>query len=155
MSLICFAPPKGGVGKITLAANIADTLHRGGRHVVTLDFDSQNMLSLHFGVALTNGGGVVADLPKRPDWSNAARQTNSGVILLPHGAIDIWGELGLAAALERDPEWLTAPVLAIFANPHALNLLAPMSAMVVCLLLADAMSAALMPEPFPAPWGAR
>ncbi|RYJ04276.1 MAG: cellulose synthase operon protein YhjQ [Acetobacteraceae bacterium] len=159
MPLICFASPKGGVGKTTLAANIADALRRSGRRILTLDFDPQNTLRLHYGMALTDGGGFVADLPKRPDWRNAARQTESGVILLPHGAIDIRGALGLAAALERDPELLAAPMRAILADPglmvvadtspgpsHALNLLAPMSAMVVCVLLADATSAALVPE---------
>ena len=159
MPLICFASPKGGVGKTTLAANIADALRRSGRRVLTLDFDPQNTLRLHYGMALNDGGGFVADLPKRPDWRNAARQTESGVILLPHGAIDIRGALGLAAALERDPELLAAPMRAILADPglmvvadtspgpsHALNLLAPMSAMVVCVLLADATSAALVPE---------
>ncbi len=159
MPLICFASPKGGVGKTTLAANIADALRRSGRRVLTLDFDPQNTLRLHYGMALTDGGGFVADLPKRPDWRNAARQTESGVILLPHGAIDIRGALGLAAALERDPELLAAPLRAILADPglmvvadtapgpsHALNLLAPMSAMVVCVLLADATSAALVPD---------
>lgn len=159
MPLICFASPKGGVGKTTLAANIADALRRNGRRVLTIDFDPQNTLRLHYGMALTDGQGFVADLPKRPDWRNAARQTESGVLLLPHGAIDIRGALGLAAALERDPELLAAPMRALLADPglmvvadtspgpsHALNLLAPMSAMVVCVLLADATSAALVPE---------
>lgn len=159
MPLICFASPKGGVGKTTLAANIADALRRRGRRVLTLDFDPQNTLRLHYGIALTDGGGFVADLPKRPDWRSAARQTESGVILLPHGAIDIRGALGLAAALERDPELLAVPMRAILADPglmvvadtapgpsHALNLLAPMSAMLVCVLLTDATSAALVPD---------
>lgn len=159
MPLICFASPKGGVGKTTLAANIADALRRNGRRVLTLDFDPQNTLRLHYGVPLGDGGGFIAELPKRPDWRNLARQTASGVILLPHGAIDIRGALGLSAALERDPDLLAAPMRAILADPgllvvadtppgpsHALNLLAPMAAMVVCVLLADATSAALVPE---------
>lgn len=159
MPLICFASPKGGVGKTTLAANIADALRRNGRRVLTLDFDPQNALRLHYGVALNDGAGFFAELPKRPDWRNVARQTSSGVMLLPHGAIDIRGALGLSAALERDPELLAAPMRSILSDPgllvvadtppgpsHALNLLAPMAAMVVCVLLADATSAALVPE---------
>lgn len=159
MPLICFASPKGGVGKTTLAANIADALRRSGRRVLTLDFDPQNTLRLHYGVPLTDGAGFTADLPKRPDWRNLARQTASGVLLLPHGAIDIRGALGLSSALERDPELLAAPMRAILSDPglmvvadtppgpsHALNILAPMAAMVVCVLLADATSAALIPD---------
>ncbi len=99
MPLIVFASPKGGVGKTTMAANIADALRRNGRRVLAMDFDPQNTLRLHFGVPLTDASGFMAELPKRPDWRNVARQTASGVMLLPHGAIDIRGTLGLASAL--------------------------------------------------------
>jgi cellulose synthase operon protein YhjQ len=159
MPLIVFASPKGGVGKTTMAANIADALRRNGRRVMVMDFDPQNTLRLHFGVPLTDSAGFMADLPKRPDWRNVARQTASGVMLLPHGAIDIRGTLGLSSAIERDPELLAAPMRAILSDPgllviadtspgasHALNLLAPMASMVVAVLLADATSAALVPE---------
>jgi cellulose synthase operon protein YhjQ len=159
MPLICFASPKGGVGKTTLAANIADALRRDGRRVLVMDFDPQNTLRLHFGVPLQDGAGFLTELPKRPDWRALTRQTASGVMLLPHGAIDIRGALGLSSALERDPELLTAPLRAILSDPgllvvadtppgpsHALNLLAPLASMVCAVLLADATSAAMVPE---------
>jgi cellulose synthase operon protein YhjQ len=159
MPLIVFASPKGGVGKTTLAANVADALRRSGRRVMVMDFDPQNTLRLHFGVPLTDGAGFMAELPKRPDYRNLVRQTASGVMLLPHGALDIRGTLGLAHALERDPELLAAPMRAILSDPglmviadtspgasHALNILAPMAQLVVAVLLADATSAALVPD---------
>ncbi len=159
MPLICFASPKGGVGKTTLAANIADALRRNGRRVLVIDCDPQNTTRLHFGVPLTDHAGFFTELPKRPDWRNLVRQTPSGMLVLPHGAIEIRGALGLAAALERDPELLAAPIRNMLADPgllvvadtspgpsHALNLLAPMAAMVVTVLLADATSAALVPD---------
>ena len=96
MPLICFASPKGGVGKTTLAANIADALRRDGRRVLAMDFDPQNTLRLHFGVPLNDHAGFLTELPKRPDWRALTRQTASGVMLLPHGAIDIRGALGLS-----------------------------------------------------------
>ena len=46
MPLICFASPKGGVGKTTLAANVACELERAGKEVVALDVDPQNALRL-------------------------------------------------------------------------------------------------------------
>ncbi len=159
MPLICFASPKGGVGKTTLAANVADAMRRQGRRVLVMDFDPQNTLRLHFGVPLSDTAGFMTELPKRPDWREMVRQTSSGVMLLPHGSIDIRGALGLAHALERDPELLAAPIRAILADPnllviadtppgasHSLNILAPMSAMICAVLLADATSAALVPD---------
>ena len=48
MPLICVCSPKGGVGKTTLAANLAWALARAGSKVLALDFDVQNALRLHF-----------------------------------------------------------------------------------------------------------
>ncbi|MFL1464391.1 cellulose synthase operon protein YhjQ/BcsQ [Roseococcus sp. DSY-14] len=159
MPLICFASPKGGVGKTTLAANVADALRRQGRRVLVMDFDPQNTLRLHFGVSLSDTAGFMTELPKRPDWRTLVRQTPSGVMLLPHGGIDIRGALGLAHSLERDPELLAAPLRAILSDPglvvvadtppgasHALAILVPMATMVCAVLLSDATSAALVPD---------
>jgi cellulose synthase operon protein YhjQ len=159
MPLICFASPKGGVGKTTLAANLADAMQRDGRRVMVIDFDPQNTLRLHFGVPLSDTGGFTADLPRRPDWRNCIRESASGVMVLPHGAMELRGALGLSAALERDPDLLAAPMRAILADPtltviadtppgpsHALAVLVPMSSMVVAVLQAEAISAALIPD---------
>jgi cellulose synthase operon protein YhjQ len=159
MPLICFASPKGGVGKTTLAANMADALQREGRRVLVIDLDPQNTLRLHFGVPLSDNGGFTADLPRRPDWRNCIRNSASGVMVLPHGAMELRGALGLSAALERDPDLLAAPLRAILADPgltviadtppgpsHALAVLVPMASMVVAVLQAEAISAALIPD---------
>ena len=159
MPLICFASPKGGVGKTTLAANMADALQREGRRVLVIDLDPQNTLRLHFGVPLSDTTGFMADLPRRPDWRNCVRNSSSGVMVLPHGAMELRGALGLSAALERDPDLLAAPLRAILADPgltviadtppgpsHALAVLVPMASMVVAVLQAEAISAALIPD---------
>ncbi len=159
MPLICVASPKGGVGKTTLAANLADTLARGGRRVLAMDLDPQNALRLHFGVHPGDLEGFTAQLPRRPDWRACVRETRSGVLLLPHGAMEVAGVLGLGAALERDPELLAGPMRSILSNPglvviadmppgpsHALAALAPMSSVVLAVLKAEAISAALVPD---------
>jgi cellulose synthase operon protein YhjQ len=159
MPLICVAAPKGGVGKTTLAANLAGALRRQGRAVLAMDCDPQNALRLHFGLPVRDGAGFLTELPHRPDWRALLRQTEAGVALLPHGANDIRAALRLAAALEREPELLLAPVRAMLAEPgllliadlppgpsQVLNLLAPLADLVVTVLLADATSAALVPE---------
>ena len=160
MSLICFASPKGGVGKTTLTANLADALQRLGHRVLAVDLDSQNALRLHFGVPLTDRSGFVTGLlAGDADSRKHLRQTPSGVLLLPHGAMDLRGALDLAVALDRDPEILGAPLREMLAEPNlvvvadlppgpsqALALLAPMATMVIGVLQAEAISAALVPE---------
>jgi len=159
VSLICFASPKGGVGKTTLTANLSDAVHRLGYQVLAIDLDAQNALRLHFGVPLTDRSGFVSGLLQGGGWRQHVRQTPSGVRLLSHGAVDLRGALDLAAALDRDPELLRAPLREMLAEPNlvvmadlppgpsqALALLAPMATMVVGVLQAEAISAALVPE---------
>jgi cellulose synthase operon protein YhjQ len=159
MPLICFTSPKGGVGKTTLAANVAAALQRDGRRVLAIDFDPQNSLRLHFGIGLDDTAGFLAELPRRAEWRGCLRPTASGVLVLPHGAMDLRGALGLAAALEREPELLAAPLREILADPgltvvadtppgpsQALAALVPMASLVVVVLQAEALSAALIPD---------
>lgn len=160
MPLICFASPKGGVGKTTLTANLADALQRLGHRVLALDLDPQNALRLHFGVPLGDHAGFVTGLATGGgDWRAALRRAPSGLLLLPHGATDLRGALDLAVALDRDPDLLGRPVREMLADPdlvlladlppgpsQALALLAPMATMVVGVLQAEAISAALVPE---------
>jgi cellulose synthase operon protein YhjQ len=160
VSLICFASPKGGVGKTTLTANLADALQRLGHRVLAIDLDSQNALRLHFGIPLSDRTGFVTGLMEgSSDWRAQLRQTPSGVLMLPHGAMDLRGALDLAAALDRDPDLLGAPLREMLAEPNlvvvadlppgpsqALALLAPMATMVIGVLQAEAISAALVPE---------
>ncbi|MBI0538873.1 cellulose synthase operon protein YhjQ [Roseomonas sp. KE2513] len=160
MPLICFASPKGGVGKTTLTANLADALHRLGHRVLAVDLDSQNALRLHFGVSLSDRSGFVVGLAQGESaWRTQLRQTPSGVLLLPHGAMDLRGALDLAVALDREPDLLGNPMREMLADPdlvvvadlppgpsQALALLAPMATMVIGVLQAEAISAALVPE---------
>ncbi|WP_376090934.1 cellulose synthase operon protein YhjQ/BcsQ [Roseomonas sp. CCTCC AB2023176] len=159
MSLICFASPKGGVGKTTLAANVADGLQRLGHRVLAIDLDPQNALRLHFGVSLMDRTGLMAELTAKPDWHDHLRQTESGVQLIAHGALDLRGALSLAASLDADADLLAGPVRQMLSDPglvvvadlppgpsQALAILAPMATMVIGILQAEAISAALVPE---------
>jgi cellulose synthase operon protein YhjQ len=159
MPLICIASPKGGVGKTTLAANLADALRRQGRRVLAMDLDPQNALRLHFGVSLADRGGYLAQLPQGLHWRDAVRQTPAGVALLPHGTVGMANALATVALLERAPELLVGPLREMLAGPalivvadlppgpsRALELLAPQAALTIVVLLADANGAALMPE---------
>ncbi|UFN47306.1 AAA family ATPase [Roseomonas sp. OT10] len=159
MPLICFTSPKGGVGKTTLAANIAYALSQTGRRILAIDCDPQNALRLHFGAPIAEQEGWLGSLLRQPDMRPALRHTGSGVVLLPYGASDMTGALGLDVALERQPQLLTGPVRALLADgaltivadmppgpSQALAALAPIADMIVCVLAAEPMSAALVPE---------
>lgn len=159
MALICIASPKGGVGKTSLVAALGEALRRGGRRVIALDCDPQNALRLHLGLPLHDTAGFLGRIAERPDWRAALRPTPAGPELLPHGETDLRGALAAAGALAADPDLLAAPVRAMLADPSvllladtppgasgALQVLAPLSAMLLVVLLADAASTALLPE---------
>ncbi|MBR0684086.1 AAA family ATPase [Roseomonas eburnea] len=159
MPLLCVASPKGGVGKTSIVAGLADALKRAGRTVVAIDSDPQNALRLHLGLPITDGAGYLARLPDRPDWRACLRRTPAGIDLLPHGETDMRGALASAAMLEREPDLLAGPVRAMLADPAtivvadtppgasvALSILQPQAALVLAVLLADAASTALLPD---------
>ncbi|MFN7000736.1 MAG: cellulose biosynthesis protein BcsQ [Elioraea tepidiphila] len=159
MPLLLVASPKGGVGKTTISAGLADALARAGRRVIALDLDPQNALRLHFGVPVQDQSGFVVALPQGADWRAFLRQTESGVLLLPHGASDLRGALDLHAAIGRNPEMLAGPVRQMLADPGTivvadlppgaspvLAALAPLASLLLAVLLPDSASTALLPD---------
>jgi cellulose synthase operon protein YhjQ len=158
MPLVCFASPKGGVGKTTLAANVAGALARAGHRVVAVDLDPQNSLRLHFGVALGDRAGFACALPERPDWRRAARDTEVGIALLAHGPTDLGSAIALSAAIAQHPEILTTPLLEMTAQPDVyvvvdtapgatpqLAAVLPITDLLVTVLLVDVTSISLIP----------
>src|SRR3954447_24727126 len=85
MPLISITSPKGGVGKTTLAANVAFEMSRLGGRVLALDIDPQNALRLHFGLPLSDRSGLLPALHAHGRWQQAVRETGHGVLVLPHG----------------------------------------------------------------------
>jgi cellulose synthase operon protein YhjQ len=156
MPLLCLASPKGGVGKTTLAANLAWELARLGARVVALDLDPQNALRLHFGVALNDSGGLMPLLRRREAWHAALRRTTSGVWLLPYGQADMATALSDGVMLADGA--LTPVICELLADPAtilvvdtppgpstALVAVLPQTDLLVTVLLADATSIALIP----------
>jgi cellulose synthase operon protein YhjQ len=159
MPLVCFASPKGGVGKTTLAANVADVLAQMGHRVIALDLDPQNSLRLHFGVPLHDPGGYTAGVLYQPDWRAALRSTPHGAGLLPYGRTDFRSSVLLAERLTIEPAILTGPLQEMLAEPDRIVVVdtmpgpsAQLSAalgltdLLVTVLLADALSVSLITE---------
>jgi cellulose synthase operon protein YhjQ len=158
MSLICFASPKGGVGKTTLAANVAHELAKGGLRVIALDLDPQNTLRLHFGIPLEDGAGFAHLLDQHPQWRRCLRETPVGVSLLPYGssttdeAIDLAAEVADMPTLLQQPieEMLSSPDICLVVDtspgPSALlSALLPKIDLLIAVLLVDATSVSLIP----------
>ncbi len=114
MPLICFASPSGGVGRTTLAANVARELARAGARVVALDLDPQNGLGIHFGLDLRDAFGFLATLRYAADarsaWRAALRSSPSGVSFLPYGQLGMDGANATNVALMEHPEMLAVAV---------------------------------------------
>ena len=146
MTLICFASPKGGVGKTTLAANVANELARSGQHVIALDLDPQNALRLHFGIPLQDAAGFTHHLTRGPDWRRCLRR-DAGWHLCCLTARPGWVMRSPSAAAAQTPGLLQRPVDDILASPD------------MCLVVdtppgPSSLLAALLPTDRPSGYGA-
>lgn len=114
--IVAVVSAKGGVGKSTLAANLAVALHQAGRPVVALDLDPQDALHQHFQLELSSTGLAVAeDVP--------AVDSASGVKVLPYGVIDEARRQAFEAELLQEPEWLARRLQALNLEEGALVVL--------------------------------
>ncbi len=160
--MLFFGSPKGGVGKTTVAANVAAALAQFGFGVTVIDLDPQNALRLHFGVMLQEPAGFAWSLAQpygAPPWQACIRQTQWGINLLPFGQMDTTSAMAVADALSHYPERLGNILTALQADPRqmvivdsppgpssALSAALPFVDLLVCVLLADAISASLIPS---------
>lgn len=159
MPLVCVCSPKGGVGKTTMAANLAWALARSGSKVLAIDFDVQNALRLHFGVPLSDGRGFVARSAENPDWSQAVLTTGGNVFVLPYGDVTEEERVRFEDHLTQDAHFLPRglstllnyPGLVIVAdfppgpNP-ALKAVAELADLHLVVMLADTASVSLLPH---------
>ena len=159
MPLVAFVSPKGGVGKTTVAANVAALLAARGLDVIGLDLDPQNALRLHLGLPVRDEEGFASGLSHGVAWNACLRQTPYGLGILPHGGIEPRQVLELSRLLMDHPEALADPVRDMLADPRrivvvdtppgpspALSALLPLLDLAVVVLLADGGSASLIPQ---------
>jgi len=155
MPLICFASPTGGVGRTTLAANVARELSRVGARVIAMDLDPQNALGMHFGLDLRDAFGFLATVryaaDSRAAWRAALRSSPSGVSFLPYGQLGMDGANAAAAALVERPEILAlavADMLSVSGVTVVADLPAGASpAMAAVLRHTDLLVVTLLPDP--------
>ncbi|MDF2042129.1 MULTISPECIES: cellulose biosynthesis protein BcsQ [unclassified Pantoea] len=159
MPLVCVCSPKGGVGKTTLAANLAWSLARSGSKVLAIDFDVQNALRLHFGVPLHDGRGFVARSEEQADWSQSILTTGGNIFVLPYGDVTETQRERFEENLMKDPHFikrgldtvLNYPGLVIVADfppgpGPALKAMTALADMHLVVMLADTASVSLLPQ---------
>ncbi|AOR73422.1 cellulose synthase operon protein YhjQ [Burkholderia stabilis] len=111
MKIVVIASAKGGVGKTTLAANLAAVmaaLHR--RRVSVVDLDPQNALKLHFGMPLELTDGLAHAALNGLDWPAAVVD---GMTVLPFGVVSETDQRRFERLLDRDPSWLARGLAAL------------------------------------------
>ncbi|KQR74382.1 chromosome partitioning protein ParA [Burkholderia sp. Leaf177] len=106
MKVITVVSAKGGVGKTTLAANLASVLAARGRRVIALDLDPQNALRLHFGIPLDSIDGLSRATLANDAWQTVMFDGVDGVTVLPYGAVLEDDRRRFEAYIDREPQWL-------------------------------------------------
>lgn len=102
MFVIAVMSSKGGVGRTTLAANLAVILSERSLPVTLIEYDPQHTLAAHFGLATDSAGWARAWLAGEP-LAAAVHQPNTLLRLLPFGALPVAGHAALAQALAARP----------------------------------------------------
>jgi cellulose synthase operon protein YhjQ len=106
MTVIAIISPKGGVGKTTVAVNLACTLAQNGRAVRLVDLDPQNALRLHLG----------AD-------HYAEYDSAYGVTFIPYGKATEIERITFESYLSKTPDWLRDNLAALDNEPDSLTII--------------------------------
>jgi cellulose synthase operon protein YhjQ len=111
MKAIAVVSAKGGVGKTTLAANIASVIASRHRRVVAIDLDPQNALRLHFGVPIDSIDGLSRATLAADSWRTVMIDGVDDITVIPFGAVIDEDRRRFEARLDQDP-MLVAHMLA-------------------------------------------
>ncbi len=104
--IVSMVSPKGGVGKTTVAANLAAALAAAGRAVLMVDLDPQNAVRLHHQMPVADGAGLAVQTLLGQPWVDAAFRGPYGVDCLPFGALTDHDRRAFERHLDAHPDWL-------------------------------------------------
>lgn len=157
MQTIAFVSGKGGVGKSTLAVNVAVGLALRGKRVLLIDLDPQNSQRLHLGM----DPDEIAGLTREGIAQTSIFDSPFGIQFIPFGRVNEAELEEFEAEIKKHPNWVADGIAAL--DPQAFDyvvldtppgptvflkqaLMAANRALVV--VLADAASYATIPKIF-------
>lgn len=106
MTVIAVISPKGGVGKTTVAVNLACALAEGGRPVRLVDLDPQNAMRLHLGADPGDANGLIHQTLQQTSWYYSEYESAYGVSFIPYGKASEIERITFEAHLAQTPDWL-------------------------------------------------
>jgi cellulose synthase operon protein YhjQ len=109
--LIAVSGLKGGVGRTTLAANLASALVQAGRRCAAVDLDPQNGLCHHFGRGPAHGSGI-ADLENDIRALDRREAARTEAACIPFGNPGPEALAAVEQKLSNDGAWLRRRVQA-------------------------------------------
>lgn len=118
--VIAVLSPKGGVGKTTVAANLATELAQVGKRVYLVDLDSQNAARLCFRTDFCDPVGHAPGARTGAAWSDCCRGTELGVICVPFGIVGEHERECYERTVASDPHWLSRGLASLHAPDDAL-----------------------------------
>ena len=96
----------GGVGRTTLAGELATLAARAGHGSLAVDWDPQNLLALHFGLEHPPAEGLAANAANGLPWQDCALRNADGAVLLPFGRLSLAQLRDWYPQMARERDWL-------------------------------------------------
>ncbi|MFZ6747127.1 cellulose biosynthesis protein BcsQ [Undibacterium sp. JH2W] len=106
MHVISLISGKGGVGKTTLASNLAIALSQRDKRVLVIDLDPQNAVRHHLGMDPNDDAGLV----REGIFPEVIFESPFGVDFIPFGRVTEEELLEFEAELEARPAWLATAI---------------------------------------------